>query len=309
MPNSPSLRPRAFCLTAPTWSFWRAWLRLAAAMGIGWFVFTPLLPMMLSDGVITLVIGSWLATANHAGYLPGVLAWRCPGSARKLSSAGTRHAWFAGAGGHGAAHAGHMALLAMGLGGAAVRLRGVASAVVLLLNIAAWLHVAPGGTGAARAGRADFQRAGPGHCAHRVCRPAPWWPWHHCAAAGWAVFGLLCVWGCVHWCGLWCGLPRGGCCVAPRLWPTPGLGPAARGVLTLAYGLAGLGYIVTANVFAGDCAACCLACWPRCGPTCSGLCWHGCGHGGRPVHARAGGVGCGAGCCWWLICCRPLRLV
>ena len=44
---------------------------LAAAMGIGRFGFTPLLPMMLSDGVITLVDGSWLATANYVGYLLG----------------------------------------------------------------------------------------------------------------------------------------------------------------------------------------------------------------------------------------------
>ena len=47
---------------------------LAAAMGIGRFAFTPLLPMMLSDGVITLVDGSWLATANYVGYLLGALA-------------------------------------------------------------------------------------------------------------------------------------------------------------------------------------------------------------------------------------------
>ena len=53
---------------------------LAAAMGRGQFAFTPLLPMMLSDGVITLVDGSWLATANYVGYLLGRWpAWRCPG--------------------------------------------------------------------------------------------------------------------------------------------------------------------------------------------------------------------------------------
>ena len=47
---------------------------LAVAMGVGRFAFTPLLPMMLSDGVITLVDGSWLATANYVGYLLGALA-------------------------------------------------------------------------------------------------------------------------------------------------------------------------------------------------------------------------------------------
>ncbi|AVS76712.1 MFS transporter, partial [Paracidovorax avenae] len=32
---------------------------LGAAMGIGRFAFTPLLPMMLGDGVLTLAGGSW----------------------------------------------------------------------------------------------------------------------------------------------------------------------------------------------------------------------------------------------------------
>ncbi|WP_348260375.1 YbfB/YjiJ family MFS transporter, partial [Salmonella enterica] len=37
------------------------------------FAFTPLLPMMLHDGVVTLAGGSWLATANYLGYLVGAL--------------------------------------------------------------------------------------------------------------------------------------------------------------------------------------------------------------------------------------------
>ncbi len=46
---------------------------LAVAMGIGRFAFTPLLPMMLSDGVIDLATSSWLASANYLGYLVGAL--------------------------------------------------------------------------------------------------------------------------------------------------------------------------------------------------------------------------------------------
>jgi hypothetical protein len=46
---------------------------LAVAMGIGRFAFTPLLPMMLHDGVIDLPGASWLATANYVGYLVGAL--------------------------------------------------------------------------------------------------------------------------------------------------------------------------------------------------------------------------------------------
>jgi hypothetical protein len=49
-------------------------LSLAVAMGIGRFAFTPLLPMMLHDGVIGLGGASWLATANYLGYWLGAMA-------------------------------------------------------------------------------------------------------------------------------------------------------------------------------------------------------------------------------------------
>ncbi|MCO4861673.1 YbfB/YjiJ family MFS transporter [Cupriavidus sp. WGlv3] len=44
---------------------------LAVAMGIGRFAFTPLLPMMLHDGTVTLDQGGWLATVNYIGYFVG----------------------------------------------------------------------------------------------------------------------------------------------------------------------------------------------------------------------------------------------
>ncbi len=46
-------------------------------MGIGRFAFTPLLPMMLHDGVIDLPAASWLASANYLGYLAGALLCTC----------------------------------------------------------------------------------------------------------------------------------------------------------------------------------------------------------------------------------------
>ena len=46
---------------------------LAVAMGIGRFAFTPLLPLMLNDGVIDLPSASWLASANYLGYFVGAL--------------------------------------------------------------------------------------------------------------------------------------------------------------------------------------------------------------------------------------------
>jgi len=47
---------------------------LSVAMGIGRFAFTPILPMMLHDGSLTLAQGSWLATGNYLGYFVGALA-------------------------------------------------------------------------------------------------------------------------------------------------------------------------------------------------------------------------------------------
>ena len=47
---------------------------LAVIMGIGRFVFTPILPMMLHEQVIDLVGAGWLASVNYVGYLIGALA-------------------------------------------------------------------------------------------------------------------------------------------------------------------------------------------------------------------------------------------
>jgi len=60
---------------------------LAAAMGIGRFAFTPLLPLMLHDGVVDIATGSWLATANYAGYLAGALLYMAlPWLGRRLGA-------------------------------------------------------------------------------------------------------------------------------------------------------------------------------------------------------------------------------
>jgi MFS family permease len=46
---------------------------LAVAMGIGRFAFTPILPMMLHDGVVDLPQASLLASANYLGYMLGAV--------------------------------------------------------------------------------------------------------------------------------------------------------------------------------------------------------------------------------------------
>ncbi len=67
MKNSPvtASRPLVVALTGT--------LSLAVAMGIGRFAFTPLMPLMLHDGLLDLAGASWLASANYFGYLLGAM--------------------------------------------------------------------------------------------------------------------------------------------------------------------------------------------------------------------------------------------
>jgi len=105
-------------------------LGLAAAMGIGRFAFTPLLPLMQAQSGLSLAQGGWLAAANYAGYLAGalgcVLANPSPGTAARAGLAGVA-----------------LATLAMGLTGDVPAwllwraLAGVASALALV-GISAW---------------------------------------------------------------------------------------------------------------------------------------------------------------------------
>ncbi|WP_322061911.1 YbfB/YjiJ family MFS transporter [Paraburkholderia sp. J63] len=46
---------------------------LAAALGVGRFAFTPLLPLMLHGGALDLRHGGWLASLNYAGYFVGAV--------------------------------------------------------------------------------------------------------------------------------------------------------------------------------------------------------------------------------------------
>ena len=66
---------------------------MAVAMGIGRFAFTPLLPIMLQEGALDLAASSWLASANYLGYLVGAVLctlqpalWRCLGWASDINA-------------------------------------------------------------------------------------------------------------------------------------------------------------------------------------------------------------------------------
>jgi MFS family permease len=77
----PMANPLALCLAGA--------LSLAVAMGIGRFAFTPLLPLMMREGLLDVAGGGWVAAANYAGYLVGALtAARLRGDAARLGLAG-----------------------------------------------------------------------------------------------------------------------------------------------------------------------------------------------------------------------------
>ncbi len=226
---------------------------LGVAMGIGRFAFTPLLPMMLHDGVLSLAGGSWLATANYVGYLVGALAcmalpWVAPRA---------RQVWHAAR----LARVGLAATVLLTLGMALpvsaawplLRFAAGAASALVFLNVSVWCMVRLVSLGQPALGGLIFCGPGLGIVLSGLSASAmvAWgWP----AAAGWAVFGLLSIALCVP---IWPVLRGQAVPPAPSAAATaaaqgpavapPGQGPLARSGLTVAYGLAGLGYIVTAT--------------------------------------------------------------
>ncbi|MDJ0945425.1 MAG: YbfB/YjiJ family MFS transporter [Kiloniellales bacterium] len=213
-------------------------IALAAAMGIGRFVYTPILPFMEQALGLSKAEAGIVASANFLGYLLGALgaaAGRLPGG---------RRLWFLAALGVSAA-----TTAAMGLAGAvpaflALRfLGGVASAFVLVFGSALVLdRLARAG----RPGLSSLHFAGVG--------------------SGIAVSAGL-VWGLgaagADWRALWLAsgaLSLLALLAARALVPSetePAAAPAGDGAtagrdrrllaLTLAYGLFGFGYVITAT--------------------------------------------------------------
>ncbi|MBV7543542.1 YbfB/YjiJ family MFS transporter [Acidovorax sp. sic0104] len=228
---------------------------LAAAMGIGRFAFTPLLPMMLHDGVVDIATGSWLATANYAGYLAGALLYMAlPWLSRRLGR-----------------EPGNAALNATLVRGGLVAtvlltgllalpwpaswpllrlLAGVASALVFL-GTANWCMGRLAHLGRPAWGGLIF--CGPGLGIVITGLPtsamvAAGWS----AAAGWAAFSLLaailcaCAWTVFRGSEVPAAVAASGAAAAVPLMPAP-RPVGERALLAAAYGLAGLGYIVTAT--------------------------------------------------------------
>ena len=224
-------------------------------MGIARFAFTPILPMMLNDGVVDLPAASWLASANYLGYLLGAIfctlqpwLWARFRWLPLLAYSSLVRAGLVTTGVLTLAMAWQFPQVWPALRFAA----GVASAVVFVYT-SGWClsHLAKLGVPAM--GGVIYAGPGAGIVVSGLFASGMV-AWHWSAATGWLIFGVLAfvltarVWRILR--GderLAARVPR----VAP---PGPELGaaPLQHGhgemtLLTLAYGLAGFGYIITAT--------------------------------------------------------------
>ncbi|PAT32650.1 MFS transporter [Vandammella animalimorsus] len=239
-------------------------LALAIAMGLGRFAFTPMLPLMVRDGLLDLRQGSWLATLNYLGYLLGALA--CMALPWLLRQPQRLRAWgpwllLAGL----AATAVLLLLMALPLAWLwpGVRLlAGVASAVAFV-HTSGWCLEQLAMRRAGQLGGIVYSGPGIGILASGLmawalqARPALLtWAVQALAAVVMAAWVLRVVWrsGALQ-------RAAADAAAAPAAAPAPSTAPAAPAtasaqpaawaaqplLLALAYGLAGFGYIITAT--------------------------------------------------------------
>jgi MFS family permease len=213
---------------------------LAVAMGIGRFAFTPLLPLMQREALLTADAGAWLAAANYVGYLFGALtAARVPLAPRSLVlSALLGTAVMTAATG---LVTGTAAWLVLRL------LAGVVSAWALV-GISSWALPALAQRGQSQAGGWVFAGVGAGVA---LAGAWVWWFAAHATTWLWVELGLLALLlaALVAWWwrpsaptpGAWRGGSTGsphtrGSVLPPRSWP-----------LVWCYGMLGFGYILPAT--------------------------------------------------------------
>lgn len=219
-------------------------LALAVAMGIGRFAFTPLMPMMLHDGTVDLAGASWLATANYLGYWLGAMACALqPALWQRQGWPPVPHTTAVKAG---------LVLTVVLTAGMALPLpalwplwrflAGGASALVFVY-VAGWVLARLALAGAPALAGLIFVGPGLGISASGLAASAMVAGGLQ-AATGWAVFaGLAAALSAIAWPQL-----RGTVGAPAASAGASGGGPRlGLGVFTLAYGLAGFGYIVSAT--------------------------------------------------------------
>jgi MFS family permease len=244
MPVTAPANPRRIILSAT--------VALAVAMGIGRFAFTPLLPMMLADGVVDIASASWLASANYLGYLLGALLctfqpwlWRKLGIVAPANSPALVLAGLVAT-----------ALLTLGMAldwpdaWPALRFAaGVASAFVFI-HTSSWCLTRLSHLGLPALGALVYAGPGGGIVVTGLAATLMV-AWHGSATLGWLIFGLLAA---VLTAAIWPVLATrdASAAAAPQAGSArvsegqPPHGPEVA-MLALAYGLAGFGYIITAT--------------------------------------------------------------
>jgi MFS family permease len=219
-------------------------LALAIAMGIGRFAFTPLLPMMLHDGVVDLPDASWLATANYLGYWLGAMGcalqptlWRRWGRAPLMHTATVRIGLVA------------TVLLTLGMAlpwpAAWALWRGVAgvASALVFVYVSGWCLARLSALGAPSLAGIIYVGPGLGIAVSGFAATAMVAHGMR-AATGWAVFALLALaLTALAWPQL-----QGVVNVSSDMHSEEDHPPRRTiAAFTLAYGLAGFGYIVTAT--------------------------------------------------------------
>jgi len=209
---------------------------LAAAVGVGRFVYTPILPIMTEALGMTQSAAGLVASANYLGYLAGAFA------AATSWLRGSRRAWLVGGLAASAVTTGAMALFDSEWAFLALRfVGGVASAFVFVFSSALVidrLHAA-GRTGLAAV---HFAGVGTGIAVAAVLVSG-------LAALGsgwraqWVASGVVSLAALVVVALLVPDRPE------PRTMPAPKAAHAQRGLtgLVVAYGLFGFGYVITAT--------------------------------------------------------------
>ncbi len=230
---------------------------LGVAMGIGRFAFTPLLPMMLNDGVIDLPAASWLASANYFGYLVGALLcmvqpWLWARFPKMPSWAFTQMI-------RGGLLTTTVLTLAMVWSGSSAWpllrfLAGVTSGVVFVFT-SGWCLSQLSRLGVPAMGGFIYMGPGAGIVLSGLFASGMV-AWHWTAATGWLIFGLLAF---VLTALVWPRLKSRDERLLPLVTQlkkdadpasavvSVGHGSIEMVLLTLAYGIAGFGYIITAT--------------------------------------------------------------
>lgn len=213
-------------------------IALASAMGIGRFVYTPILPEMVADLHLTASEAGLIASANFAGYLLGALAASLP------FFTATPRRWMLAGLVFSALSTWAMALTTALAGFILLRfVGGAASALVLIFSSALVMEQLTRGGKAAWAG---YQFAGVGFgivvsaaLVERMAAAGYGWTWQ------WQATALLSLAACI----------AVGLLIGPAPHAAPAQTAAGNGqrlgtaltALVVSYGLFGFGYVITAT--------------------------------------------------------------